>query len=338
VEPDLVKNETKIIDFLRTEDMDAVKAVTRLCLYWKYRRQMFGSDRWLRKMTQTGHGALSSDDVAMLRAGYTAVVTKPSGGSLVLVDLSRLSAFSNDANTRIHFYFATVLTNERAQTYGFDILHCVSGAQVPQVDINPEGWNIIRHALPIKVKQIVVAQAYDPWKGALLDFVSYQITRRAAFKSRLDPDRIQGTSVKSVIHQLEVKGIRQPCIPRSLGGSYDYSVFADWTRMRLSLEDIMSSAPVAPRITFDFTPSLEQTEASVLAHHRHRITKAPDRSVRDTHLQRPRIAMNNSQSSYPGALELVQRRTELEHQNQALREENQRLESFLALARMILHS
>eukprot|EP00977_Amphora_coffeiformis_P006704 scaffold1466_cov159-Amphora_coffeaeformis.AAC.6 len=345
--PDLVANETKLIDFLRTEDMNVWKAAARFCLYWKYRRQIFGVDRWLRKMTQTGHGALSSDDVAMLRTGYTALVVQPCGSTLAVIDLSRLSVFANDANTRIIFYLATVATNERSQTEGIDILHCVSGAPLPLVDTDPEGWNMIRQALPMKVKQILVAQAYDPWKDALLDSLSYQVTRTAAFKTKRNPNRIQGTSVQSVIDGLEARGIGQQFVPQSLGGGYDYAVFANWTRMRLSVEDIMGSVPVAHNAMFgrmggplqdrlpihDCTPSTRANKGVPVSPRPRQL-----RIMATPHGQgkRPRIAVNISQVSNPGALELVQQRTELEQQNQAFREENQRLERLLALARMFV--
>ena len=50
--PDLVRRESRIIDFLRTEAYHALRAAKRLALYWKTRREFFGQDRWLLPMTQ----------------------------------------------------------------------------------------------------------------------------------------------------------------------------------------------------------------------------------------------------------------------------------------------
>ena len=49
--PQLVRKETKILDFLRTVDYDAPKAAMRLVMYWKLRKSMF-KERWLLPMTQ----------------------------------------------------------------------------------------------------------------------------------------------------------------------------------------------------------------------------------------------------------------------------------------------
>lgn len=49
--PALVKRETKIMDFLRVEELNVKKAAARLAAYWRYRKQLF-EERWLLPMTQ----------------------------------------------------------------------------------------------------------------------------------------------------------------------------------------------------------------------------------------------------------------------------------------------
>lgn len=51
--PDLVRRESKVMDFLRTENFGIQKAALRLVRYWKWRKEIFG-ERWLLPMTQTG--------------------------------------------------------------------------------------------------------------------------------------------------------------------------------------------------------------------------------------------------------------------------------------------
>lgn len=46
VVPSLVRNETRIQDFLSVENNDPVKAAERLARHWKTRKLLFG-DRWL---------------------------------------------------------------------------------------------------------------------------------------------------------------------------------------------------------------------------------------------------------------------------------------------------
>ena len=49
--PELVAEETKFMDFLRTENMDPLKAAKRVAAYWKVRKILF-QERWLLPMNQ----------------------------------------------------------------------------------------------------------------------------------------------------------------------------------------------------------------------------------------------------------------------------------------------
>ena len=222
----LVTNETKFLDFLRTDDMDPGKAAMRLAMYWKYRKQIF-DDRWLLPMTQTGHGTLSEQDIAFLRTGYSFTIKRPSGGPVCLVDMSRISRYPpGHTNTRIIFYFATVMTDVGFQVDGINIVHIVTSARRPPVNVDPEGWNMIHEALPFRVKSLVVAQAYEPWKEALIDSLGYQEALAAGFRTRHHANIIRGDSVASVAKQMKAIGIERSCLPSSHGGSFDYSAFA----------------------------------------------------------------------------------------------------------------
>ena len=139
--------------------MDPDRAAKRLAMYWKYRKEIFG-DRWLLPMTQTGNGALSDQDILFLRTGYTMVIKRPSGGPVCLIDLSRVTEWpEGHMNTRITFYLATVMTDVGFQVDGVTIIKLVTSAPRPPIDINPEGWNMCREALPLRLKCLVVAQS-----------------------------------------------------------------------------------------------------------------------------------------------------------------------------------
>lgn len=69
--PTLVLRETRAIDFLRTEDFHTLKAARRMALYWQLRKELF-EDRWLLPLNQTGAGALTADQVELLRTGFFA--------------------------------------------------------------------------------------------------------------------------------------------------------------------------------------------------------------------------------------------------------------------------
>ena len=241
--PQLVATETKFVDFLRTERLDPVKAATRLALYWKHRKLIFGTDRWLLPMNQTGQGALSVQDVQFLRTGYIVVHSTAAGGPLCIMHMSRLQVYPpGHTNTRIVFYLATVCTDIPLQTEGLTVIRVITSDPRPPMHLDPQGWKMVHEALPMRFKQQLVAQAYELYKDTLLDMLSYQDASLVAFRTRHCPNRIQGDSVQSVLEQLLSRGIPRQALPLSLGGEYSYDSFLDWTRMRLSVEGIMSSA------------------------------------------------------------------------------------------------
>ena len=136
----------------------------------------------------------------------------------------------------------------------------MTGGTRPPVDLDPSRWEIIRTALPVRVRAVLVAQAHEggPGREALIDYMAFQSTKATEFKSRLQAHRIAAPSAAATFRVLQQGwGLQAECLPQSLGGRYDYHAqFADWIRMRLSVEDVTSAAPlrcyrpsVVPQVT-----------------------------------------------------------------------------------------
>lgn len=227
--PVLVKLETRWIDFLRTENMDPAKAANRLALYWKYRKECFGDERWLLPMTQTGHGALNDMDILFLRTGYSFSFTRNEGGGpICLLDMSRVPVYPPGfTNIRIGYYVSTVLTDPSFQTEGLTVITIITSARRPAVaDLNPRGWKMFREGLPLRTKTLLVAQAYEPYKQELLDFLTYQEVLTAGFRSLLHPNCIRGDSTHAVLERFHSRfGIDRKYLPPAYGGDMNYSAF-----------------------------------------------------------------------------------------------------------------
>lgn len=208
---------------------------------------------------------------------------------------------------------------------------------------------MFREALPLRVKQLIVAQAYEPWKDALLDSLSYQVACAAGFKTQIHPNRIQGSSIKSVLKQLEAKGIMSHCLPPSHGGSYNYTAFGDWMQMRLSLEELMGSAPIAVNMRFGRQPLKRQrthatasgsdSKDSVVLSPRYRREKAErdERKESSATLRRSLDTEIVLPDNKPRPMTMVEQRVHLERKNRMLREDNRRLESLLEQARLLVN-
>lgn len=246
-----------MVDFLRTEDWDPLGAATRLALYWKCRRGLFGDDRWTRPMDQTGHGALSTTDIGVLRSGYAAatgdILLPPTGAPqpyddnhasekskkpfVIISDLSRLPRTAAVENARLQFYYATILTDAQLQTDGVLIVQVVTGDRRPALEMDGENWIMMASALPMRVRGVVIGQAHEVGKERLIESYADQYQLITQFKTGKNIPILKADSTRGVYDLFRHHtGVGREQLPPSLGGSYQYAQFTDWIRMRLSVE------------------------------------------------------------------------------------------------------
>jgi len=96
------------------------------------------------------------------------------------------------------------------------------------------------------IKKLYVAQAYQPGREHLLDFLGYKQRKfTEANSGRRFNAHIAANSLCATYNLLEQHGFDRKCLPVVLGGQLNRSAVDQWVRMRLSLEDIMSAAPIA---------------------------------------------------------------------------------------------
>uniref|UniRef100_A0A7S3L4V3 Uncharacterized protein n=1 Tax=Amphora coffeiformis TaxID=265554 RepID=A0A7S3L4V3_9STRA len=393
--PERVQQESRFVYFLRSENGDWSKAALRLCRYWKYRKLMFGSKRWLLPLNQTGRGALDHNDIEILRSGMSAFLpstrrnhaattqnlfaTNNDGTNdthnqpvpLLLVDLSRLPFPAGFSGTKCVFYLCAVFPEAFCHPDGVSVLYVVTSARRNQLGLHKELVSFILQGLPIRFKNIFVAQSYEEGKERLVDFHAFQQVRTLEFKTGFPPPHLASDSVNGTL-KLVCETVRtdREYLPRSLGGTFDYSQFDDWVRTRISIEDCMGAAP--PTIN-NFPPigSLRGTNFSMLRlppsepiyHSEAAILTTPTGTMQheapptlqygpDTASvpcvggKRPEKRPNTSTSTASKPRHTYQRQNrailslseEKDHYtriNENLRRDNRRLESLLAQARLI---
>ena len=272
--PHLVAMETKAMDFLRTDGFDVTKAATRLAYYWKYRKWLF-NERWLLPMKQTGTGCLDMDDIEILRSGVLVYIPRQNQGPLMLVDRSRLPRTGGYSACRMLFYVMTVMTDKWLQTEGATAIKVVSSDYAnksPEMSLDKEIIQIPVKALPMRLKNLMVAQSYEFGKEILVDTLAYNEWKQYEFQFGFGPERIARDSVGGVLEAMQRKGVDFDHIPQCLGGIFDISHYsASWVRMRMSMEDVMSSVPVmanhlpANQVVLAAAPSLPTTAAAAAA-------------------------------------------------------------------------
>ena len=283
IAPQIVLRESPIGLFLRTEAGDAPRAALRLARYWAARRWAFG-ERFLFPLNQTGSGALNADDIAFLRTGYLIMIPRGADGMVCLHNEGRMPRPSGDTHVRIVFYMVHVYS---AYMHNTTILHVVEGTARPPIVLDPRPWQIFRTALPLRVTQNLVAQAYEKGKESLLEFYGFRCATVSKFNSRYPPNRIAANSIKGTFQLLTNKGLDAASLPRCLGGSYDYATQADWIRQRLSIEDIMSGAPLQ---TSRYRPCAVAAVTHIASvGHRGMLLRVADERARRKHNKRKRL-------------------------------------------------
>lgn len=250
--PRLVQDETPFLFFLQTEQFNLPLAAARLARYWKFRKDLFGKDRWLLRMTQTGNGALDMHDVEYLRSGFCLLLDRPGDSPpIILCDLSRVAVHDSYREARVAFYMAQAYRDlERLCTGdGMPIVHIVTSAPRPSICPDPTCVRAITMCLPFRVNGVIVIQSYEEGRQHLIDYLAYMQARLSHFRlGEPAPRSVAGQSVADTLRNAQQRGIPPGCLPVQLGGGYSYDSFQDWVRMRISLEEIMSSAPVRANV------------------------------------------------------------------------------------------
>ena len=120
----------------------------------------------------------------------------------------------------------------------------VSSKATPAPNLDKQTFQMVYSGLPLKTKAYCVVQAFEYGRKEYIDYMGYQQYKIINYRNvKIDPNLIAADSLQGTRMILQRLGLRLEHLPRCLGGTYDYNQFQEWTRMRLSVEDIMSSTP-----------------------------------------------------------------------------------------------
>lgn len=366
--PALVARECRILDFLRTEDFDPIKAAHRVALYWKTRFEFYGKERWLLPMSQTGKGTLCPQQVELLRSGVLAPTfsnngtANQSGFAVLTTNRFRLPPGASFLCPQVILYILSVATGEQAQTTGITLFHVIDPPRgqantQPLPKPTPEILHKIATSLPIRVRNIVVARSFDPaTPSQMLETMAARQQRLAQQNFGTVAEYVMGDSLRSSLTKLEERGLDRACIPFALGGDYFYTQqFNEWIRARLSVEEVMSSAPPVRNTELShaitecalthqqtFAPSMQNEDSS--NHHNEEekdgmllIQPKPGESRQEFVRRRANFYNRRSYNKKRRGQEHIKHESEaLQLVHAALQAENQRLQELLTQAQHVL--
>ena len=330
-EPELVNTESPPINFLRTEGYNTLAACRRLAMYWKHRRAVFGEERWLKPMFQTGSGALSAGTIEVIRSGCIWHIVDPV--ALIIVDFSRfpIPVNENDGLEWL-FYWAAIASNEKTQKDGYFVIHKIGEGQ--KLILVPGFEELLRDALPLGRANEFVVSTIPETKKILDEFLKEQISKQIKYNSNGSHRIVQHFSRLAQVEYLESTGIPRQSIPVWLGGNLENEFHHNWIRSRISIEEILGNTLRNKSLL-----SLNQSSALVFC----RNQKAS--IVRSSKAGRKGLAAKRGNAIYhqrwlqkqhfkKNALE-ASFKLEKSH-NAQLRATNQKLESLLAEARYLV--
>lgn len=184
--------------------------------------------------------------------------------------------------------------------------------------------DLLLAGMPAKVKAFHVVQAYEEGKLECMDFLGFKETKVTGFRLRRYPDRIASDSANGTVRMLESMGFERKYIPHCLGGDYDYKQYAEWTRMRISVEDIMSAIPIASNRL-----SLVSADRVDAPNRKKKTDTTSDEQTRQHNALKARRSYHRRQLEL---FSLQEHKRVYELRNEPLRKENAFLEDLLARA------
>lgn len=240
--PDIVGKETPMINFLRADDLDPAKAARRLAMYWKYRKSVFGEDRWLLPLNlQPGMGAFSASGIDFIRSGVLAFVSRPS--PVVFFDSSRVSRSIKEDAFEWAIYFATTIANEMEPFEPVRMLHKVSRGH--QTIFIPELYQMVTQAMPVKMNKtaLVIPTIALEQDATVRDYLTVKASMITKFNGSYKSVHVVDGGAASRTQSLQAHGLSPSSLPVSLGGVLSDNHFWEYLRMRVSIESVMGAMP-----------------------------------------------------------------------------------------------
>lgn len=347
--PDLITSETDPGIFFRIEKGNSWAAATRLALHWTLRREVFGEERWLRKMRDlSGHGAMNADDISLLHLGVFALTSSASRSTkqqALLVNFSRLGGRDpGPSRHRVFMALMYFLLNEYTQENGLIVLMSLPGTGVRVRSDNGKMLKESSRAQMFWVKQIFLIHDPNDEKQMLVRTFAAMIA--SIVRRVLDrvPQMIVAPDRDTARSLLQMHSVDPQLVPEHLGGFWSYHQFESWID-QLFRRDQHTNALALSDTTVDMTTPQNSIEESApvigtsLILQASRDLQGTTRSQLPAHvvkLRNKELAKHRYKKRKQNFADLQSHEQDLRRQNQALHRECARLELLLDMAQSMM--
>ena len=251
VVPNLILTESNPLWFIRCEKWNTWAAARRVAFYWKKRKEYFGSRAHL-PMNQSGEGALSKDDVALLSTGYICLLPRDAKGRDVIChDASRKPPGMIERRLRVLFYMGNILAeNKKNQTEGSRFLVVLS-------KISLDGgftktMEIAKEVLPSINFDVHIVHV--PGQTSKTTFVEKFVPRMLQILGSFLEDKtvIHANETKSaLLERLESYDFERYGLPVTVGGKWTYDQFYYWQEARIRMEWDLPLSAAQRKLVFE---------------------------------------------------------------------------------------
>ena len=242
--PFLIANETDPIVFFRCEKGNPWSAAKRLALHWSLRREVFGEDRWLRKMDLSGTGAMGADDIYLLHSGIFALTsyTRPVSGrhnqQALLVNFSRLNGRDPGPSRHRVFMFLMYSLNAYTQENGLIVLMSLPGSGVRVRSDNGKMLKESYRSQMFWVRRIFLIHDPNDSRQMLVRTFAAMIASLVRRVLNRVPEMIVAPDRATAMSILRSHAIDPQLVPEHLGGLWSYDLFDAWLDDKLRKEGL----------------------------------------------------------------------------------------------------
>ena len=325
--PALVELETTPALFLQHDNYNYWKAAERLAGHWAEREKIFGERAFL-PMTQTGHGALTKEDVVTLHTGsHARLAPTRTGQPVVFTDRRRiLSSSHRQSRARCFWYVCHKMTQEpHAATQGILFLVLLVTPRPTDVDFTymQKGVDIM-NLMPANFHLYLLncVSKTGKWtvtQKLIQSVVSFCLKEFGGLNVFTETDQ----------DKLKEKVVGLGCVPEglpsSVGGSWKYEEFTKWCRGKVNEEIFFEDSHLPKETAAAVAAAAAATGTSMSAEHK----KARTKNLNVIHSRQKRERRKAEQAK------MEQDCRRLQSQRWELQQENARLEGLLMQARKL---
>jgi len=234
--PDIVKNESDPLWFLRFEKFNTWGAAKRLACYWKKRVEVF-KERAFLPMNQTGEGALAKKDVSFANGGYLVELPKDRDGRTVFFSDSTLRKKKDHEAAIRHFFYINHIAMQNPATPDKGVVAIML--------LSRNSMDVLGRTLGERAKLAMIAFPFKchslhitPKKERPRSFIDEAIPYFFAMFPRTESNKYfhHYKDNEKLLQALEKHGISREGLPESIGGGWSFEDFITWQERRIRIE------------------------------------------------------------------------------------------------------